>query len=44
MRAPICLVEFKLVPASALHGKLDRTPNSFINPFVHKTLDNKGEA
>ena len=44
LHTPICLVEFKLVPISAIRSKLDRTKNSFINPFVHKVMTNSGEA
>lgn len=41
---PICLVEFKLVPVGAIHSKLDRTKNSFINPFIRKVFTDSGEA
>lgn len=41
---PICLVEFKIVPIHAIHSKLDRTKNSFVNPFIHKVFTNGGEA
>jgi len=44
MQKPICLVEFKLVPTSAIHAKLDDTKNSFVNPFISKAIDIKGEA
>lgn len=44
MNKPICLVEFKLVPASCIHASLERTANSFINPFIHKVFTNTGEA
>lgn len=41
---PICLVEFKLVPTCAIHGKLDKATNSFINPFITKATVIDGEA
>lgn len=41
--ATICLLEFKLVPISAIHAQLDATKNSFVNPFVTKTTS-VGEA
>lgn len=44
LNTPICLVEFKLVPISAIKSKLDKTKNSFINPFIHKVFANRGEA
>ena len=44
MNKPICLVEFKLVPVSCLHASLDKTANSFINPFIHKVTSNVAEA
>ena len=44
LHTPICLVEFKLVPIGAIKSKLDKTKNSFINPFVHKVFTNGGEA
>ena len=34
MQELVCFVEFKLVPISAIHAKLDTTPNEYINPFV----------
>jgi len=44
LQTPIYLVEFKLVPIGAIKSKLDKTKNSFVNPFVHKVLANGGEA
>ena len=44
LHTPICLVEFKLVPIGAIKSKLDKTKNSFVNPFVYKVLTNGGEA
>ena len=44
LNTPICLVEFKLVPVGAIRSKLDRTKNSFINPFIHKAIAKGGEA
>lgn len=41
---PICFLEFKLIPISAIHGNLDKSVNIFINPFVHKTNITVGEA
>lgn len=35
MTKPVCFLEFKLVPASAIHAVLDNTKVSFDNPFVH---------
>ena len=34
MQEPVCFVEFKLVPISAIHAKLDDTPKGYINPFI----------
>ena len=34
MKEPVCFVEFKLVPISAIHAKLDNTTKNYINPFV----------
>lgn len=34
MTEPVCFVEFKLVPISAIHAKLDDIKTSFNNPFV----------
>lgn len=36
MQEPVCFVEFKLVPISAIHAKLDTTTNEYLNPFVGK--------
>lgn len=36
MTNPVCFVEFKIVPVNVIHAKLDKTVNSFINPFVTK--------
>lgn len=44
LQTPICLIEFKLVPIGAIRSKLDRTKNSFINPFIHKVFTEGGEA
>jgi len=40
MRTPVCFVEFKLLPISAIHAKLDKTKNDFNNPFITKAKDN----
>ena len=34
MQELVCFVEFKLVPISAIHAKLDDTPKRYINPFI----------
>ena len=34
MQEPVCFVEFKLVPISAIHAKLDDTPKGYVNPFI----------
>ena len=34
MKEPVCFVEFKLVPISAIHAKLDDTVKDYINPFI----------
>lgn len=34
MQEPVCFVEFKLVPISTIHAKLDDTPKGYINPFI----------
>lgn len=44
MTNPVCFVEFKLVPVNTIHAKLDKTKNSFINPFVMKDNTTVGEA
>lgn len=44
MQEPVCFVEFKLVPICNIHAALDKTANSFINPFIHKVMTNSGEA
>ena len=44
LKTPVCFVEFKLVPISAIHAHLDRTTNSFLNPFVSKADSNIAEA
>ena len=36
MQEPVCFVEFKLVPISAIHAKLDKTTNEYVNPFIDK--------
>ena len=42
--SPVCFIEFKLLPASAIHGKLDKTANNFVNPFIYKAGANKIDA
>lgn len=37
MQESVCFVEFKLVPISAIHAKLDKTTNEYLNPFIGKT-------
>lgn len=44
MTKPVCFVEFKLVPVSAIHAKLDKTANSFVNPFVTRADMNVAQA
>ena len=34
MKEPVCFVEFKLVPISAIHAKLNDTPKGYVNPFI----------
>ena len=34
MQEPVCFVEFKLVPISAIHAKLDDTVKGYVNPFI----------
>ena len=34
MKEPVCFVEFKLVPISAIHAKLDDTVKEYVNPFI----------
>ena len=36
MNKPVCFLGFKLVPVNAIHGKLDKTANSFENPYINK--------
>ena len=42
MQELVCFVEFKLVPISAIHAKLDDTPKGYINPYISK--DDKGDV
>lgn len=42
MQEPVCFVEFKLVPISAIHAKLDNTVKGYANPFI--SLDNKDDV
>lgn len=44
LQTPVCFVEFKLVPNSAIHAMLDKTANSFVNPFVNKANITMAEA
>lgn len=44
MQKPVCFLEFKLIPISAIHAQLDKAANSFINPFIHKDIASGGEA
>lgn len=44
MQTPVCFLEFKLVPISAIHAVLDKTENSYINPFIHKVTTSVAEA
>ena len=44
LHAPICLIEFKIIPIGAIKSKLDKTKNSFANPFVHNSIAKGGEA
>lgn len=44
LHTPICLIDFKLVPISAIKSKLDKTKNSFVNPFIHKVFTQGREA
>lgn len=44
LQTPVCFLEFKLIPVSAIHASLEKTPNEYVNPFVHKDLTNKAEA
>lgn len=37
MQEPVCFVEFKLVPISAIHAKLDDSSKGYINPFISTT-------
>ena len=34
MQELVCFVEFKLVPISAIHAKLDDTVKDYVNPFI----------
>ena len=40
MQEPVCFVEFKLVPISAIHAKLDNTVKGYANPFISLDKDN----
>lgn len=44
LKTPVCFVEFKIVPISAIHACLDKTANSFINPFIKRSSDIVAEA
>lgn len=34
IQEPVCFVEFKLVPISTIHAKLDDTVKDYVNPFI----------
>lgn len=36
MQEPVCFVEFKLVPISTIHAKLDDTIKDYVNPFISR--------
>ena len=36
MQEPVCFVEFKLIPISAIHAKLDDAVKGYVNPFISK--------
>lgn len=42
MQEPVCFVEFKLVPISAIHAKFDEIKMGYVNPFISK--DDKGDV
>ena len=44
LTTPVCFIEFKLIPISAIKAKLDKTKNIFINPFVGSANDAIGKA
>ena len=39
MQEAVCFVEFKLVPISAIHAKLDNTVKGYANPFISLDKD-----
>lgn len=38
MQEPVCFVEFKIVPISAIHAKLDNIVKEYTNPFITKDI------
>ena len=43
MQEPVCFVEFKLVPISAIHARLDNTVKGYVNPFISKDSEDDVE-
>lgn len=41
---PVCFLEFKLIPVSAIHAHLETTQNSYLNPFIRKVPFEFSEA
>jgi hypothetical protein len=39
LNRPVCFLEFKLVPVSAIHAVLDVTPNKYEDPFIKPIKD-----
>lgn len=39
MQNPVCFIEFKLVPANAIHGHLEDVKNSYDNDFIKKVSE-----
>ena len=43
MQELVCFVEFKLVPISAIHAKLDDAVKGYVNPFISKDSEDDVE-
>ena len=44
MQEPVCFVEFKLIPISAIHAKLDDAVKGYVNPFISKDSEDNVEG
>lgn len=44
LQTPVCFIEFKLIAVNEINAQLDKTTNSFINPFINKANYNVPQA